>query len=222
MTGLSTTALRRVWAPACTGPFTRIDLHGEGRISIRAGTEDAWHALNACLIGHDYRTRRADTGAYNCRKITGGTGYSLHAYGIAADLNWQTNPYGPTLVTDMPAEMVDAILRIRTRNGVAVFRWGGNYRTNKDAMHFEIVCTPADLSTGIDSTTVPGTQPTPPTPDPGDDMTPEQEAKLDRALAILEKLDDDYLTSGKGVRQEIAKIAQRTADLVTGRRPGKG
>lgn len=85
----------------------------------------------------------------NCRKITGGTGYSLHAYGIALDICWNTNPYGPVLKTDMPPAMVDEILAIRTNNGQQVWGWGGNYRGNKDAMHFEIVCTPGDIRTGI-------------------------------------------------------------------------
>jgi hypothetical protein len=30
-----------------------------------------------------------------------------------------------------------------------VFRWGGSYSKNKDAMHFEVVCSPANLATGV-------------------------------------------------------------------------
>ena len=52
---------------------------------------DAVHALDAVLREWSYETRSADTGAYNCRQITGGSGYSLHAYGIALDINWQSN-----------------------------------------------------------------------------------------------------------------------------------
>lgn len=118
-------------------------------MSVRPDIIPAVAALDARLRAHNYRTRKADTGAYNCRKITGGSGYSLHAYGIALDINWQSNPYGPTLVTDMPAAMVADIKAIRTRNGKQVWRWGGDYAGNKDAMHFEIVCSPADLATGI-------------------------------------------------------------------------
>lgn len=153
---LTTTPLRAAWAPPCEGPWTRIELHGEGAISVRPATADAWRALNAILVAHDYRTRRADTGAFNCRRITNGKGYSLHAYGIAADLNWTTNPYGPRLVTDMPAAMVVEILALRTVSGHQVFGWGGNYRTNKDAMHYEIVCTPAQLATGLAGKDAPG------------------------------------------------------------------
>ena len=63
--------------------------------------------------------------------------------------------------------------------------------------------------------------PAKPIPPKDDDMTPEQEAKLDRVLAILDRLEDDYLTTGKGVRQVIATLDKRTDDLVTGKRPAK-
>jgi len=163
---LSTSALRSAWAPACTP---------KGTVFL-----NAYAALDAVFQAHSYRPTGPDCGAYNCRKITGGTGYSLHSYGpgdpftfwtglristaLAVDINWQDNPYGRQLVTDMPRAMVDAVLRIRTRNGQQVWRWGGDYRTNKDAMHFEIVCAPRDLGTGIDPTTLPGTTPAKPTP----------------------------------------------------------
>lgn len=151
---LSTSQLRNAWAPACKprSPQT-VNLHGDGRVHVDGRVVPAVHALDAVLARWGYRTRRADTGAYNCRKITGGSGYSLHAYGIAVDINWTTNPYGKRLVTDMPAGMVAEIKAIRTGNGKQVWRWGGDYATNKDAMHFEIVCTPADLATGIKGTT---------------------------------------------------------------------
>lgn len=147
---LTTTQLRAAWAPACRlqAPAT-ITLHGGGRVHVDGRVVEAVRALDAILARHDYRTRRADTGAYNCRRITGGTGYSLHAYGIAIDINWTSNPYGKRLITDMPREMVAAIKALRTGNGRQVWRWGGDYTTNKDAMHYEIVCTPADLATGI-------------------------------------------------------------------------
>lgn len=151
----TTTQLREWWAPPCEGPRQKVALHGEGMVSVRTSIVDAVHALNRCLIAFDYRTRKEDTGAYNCRQITGGTRYSLHAYGTALDLNWTTNPYGPRLVTDMPREMVAAIKAIRTRGGRQVWRWGGDYGGNKDAMHFEVCCHPADLEGGLDPSTIP-------------------------------------------------------------------
>lgn len=149
--GLSTSTLRMAWAPACRA---------------RGGTYlAAYAALDRVLAEFHYQVRAADTGAYNCRRITGGTGYSLHSYGpadrfrfwccttistsLAVDINWRTNPYSRTLRTDMPAAMITKIEAIRTNNGRQVWRWGGRYTVNKDAMHFEIVVTPSDLATGI-------------------------------------------------------------------------
>ena len=148
--GLSTSQLREAWAPPCNaGGFVTIALHGAGRVTVDPRCVDAVQRLNECLVDWDYRTRSGDTGAYNCRQITGGSGYSLHAYGIALDINWQTNPYGPTLITDMPRGMVDEITALRTNNGKRVWEWGGSWSGNKDAMHYEIDCSPADLATGI-------------------------------------------------------------------------
>lgn len=110
----------------------------------------------------------------NCRRITGGSGYSLHAFdpgerfvfwtgvtvtmAVATDVNSLSNPYGRRLVTDMPKPMIDAILAIRTIGGLQVWRWGGYYSNNKDAMHFELIVSPAELARGINWLTVPSLQ----------------------------------------------------------------
>ncbi len=141
--------MRSAWGPHCQGPHTTLTLHGGGRITVKTTTVPAWLVLNDVLKKYNYVTKPAQTGAFNCRQITGGSNYSLHAYGIAADLNWQSNPYGKKLITDMPAAMVNEIKAIRTVNSQRVFRWGGDYSGNKDAMHYEIICTPGDLATGI-------------------------------------------------------------------------
>jgi hypothetical protein len=148
---LSTSALRREWGPDCfpSGGLVRVALHGEGVVPVRPEVVPAVRALDACFAAHDYRTRRADCGAWNCRRITGGNGLSLHSFGIALDINWSTNPYGPRLVTDMPAGMIADIEAIRTVDGLQVWRWGGRYRDNKDAMHFEVVVTRAQLARGL-------------------------------------------------------------------------
>lgn len=150
---LTTSQLRAAWGPACKG--------------TKVGLTEAYQRLDAIMKRYGYRPRSGVTGAYNCRAITGGTAYSLHAYGpggyfyfwtgvrvsmaIAVDINWDTNPYGTRLITDMPRAMVDEIKALRTNNGKQVWGWGGDYRNNKDAMHYEIVCAPADIATGIRS-----------------------------------------------------------------------
>jgi hypothetical protein len=153
---LTTQQLRQAWAPACAVPLRVVELVQGVRIKCHEKVGSAVQALGRVLEAHAYPVRAQDTGAYNCRQITAGSGHSLHAFGIAIDINWNTNPFRKdnVLVTDMPRVMVDNILRIRTRSGKQVWGWGGNYRTVKDAMHFEIVCAPADLETGIDWDTV--------------------------------------------------------------------
>ena len=210
----STAELRILWAPACTAPFARLNLYGEGVVTVDVLIVDAVKALNAVLIDWDYRTRRADTGAYNCRPITGGTNYSLHAYGIAVDLNWQTNPYGRTLVTDMAIGMIEAIEGIRTAGGVQVWRWGGRYSNNKDAMHFEVVASPAELARGIQSQTTTNTERL--------IMTPEHEPKIQAMLdtqgnRIIEFLTaviaDNFATS----LNKVAKWTKAMSDLTVDR-----
>jgi hypothetical protein len=38
-----------------------------------------------------------------------------------------------------------------TAGGVVAFRWGGDWRTVKDAMHWEVRVTPAEIAKGIDA-----------------------------------------------------------------------
>lgn len=151
------------------------------RIRVAPGTEAAWGALQSVLQHHGYDVRPGDTDSYNCREITGGSGRSLHSYGIALDVNWTTNPYldhsGERPVTfsnaatqqaraidvkqhradtDMTPAMIADVRAIKTRSGQRVFEWGGDWRTVKDSMHFEIDLSPAELAEGIDPASVAG------------------------------------------------------------------
>jgi len=172
---MSTAQLRSAWAPSCQGPWATVALYGKGKVSVRPTIVEAVKALDACLRTHNYRTRQADTGAYNCRVIASSGNKSLHSYGIALDINWQTNPFLRRLTTDMPKAMRTAILAIRTNNGKQVWGWGGNYAGSKDAMHWEIVCRPSDLAHGIDRSTVPSWS-TPMRPAPTSEPTPKPPA----------------------------------------------
>jgi hypothetical protein len=79
--------------------------------------------------------------------------------------------------------MIDAVYRVRTNNGKQVWAWGGYYRGNKDAMHFEIVCSPADLATGIAAHTLPGGPA--PAPDPADPIIIDPEDPVAFEIYIL-------------------------------------
>ena len=169
---LSQSTLKAYWAPRCSGPFATVSLNGAGKVVVDAAIVPAVKALDKVLIAYGYLTRAADTGAFNCRLTASGT-WSLHAYGIALDVNWQTNPYLRYLRSDMDDigdhRMPNRICEIRTNNGKQVWNWGGFWSGNKDSMHYEIVCTPADLRTGINPATINGgtlSVPTPSVPTP--------------------------------------------------------
>jgi len=154
---------------------------GPDRIRIAPPAAEAFEALAAVLNHHGYEIRTQDTDSYNCREITGGSGKSLHAFGIALDVNWKTNPYldhkGSRPVrfsnkttqafrardvdmnladTDMDAAMIADVRRIRTRAGVTVFEWGGDWNTVKDCMHFELDVSPEELAVGLDPASITG------------------------------------------------------------------
>jgi hypothetical protein len=151
----SQSQLRQAWAPPCRGPWVTVSFPGAGRISVRPSAAEAFRALAQTFAAYGYVTRQNDTGAYVCRRTTGGSSYSLHAYGIASDTNWNSNPYG-TKRTDRPAGLNSAIVRIRTNNGQQAFNNGIFWRSGWDPMHDEIVTGPRDLATGINWSTVPG------------------------------------------------------------------
>lgn len=54
---------------------------------------------------------------------------SIHSYGAAFDINWDTNPMSKKLTTDIPQEFIEAF----TSKG---WVWGGKWK-NPDPMHFQ-------------------------------------------------------------------------------------
>jgi hypothetical protein len=89
-------------------------------------------------------TMPGDGGTHNCRNIGDGDMPSLHAYGVAIDL-----PPNSRKSEGFQA----AALAVRTRSGARVWK---NLASANDRMHDQIDCSPADLATGIDPTTVKG------------------------------------------------------------------
>jgi len=91
-----------------------------------------------------------NSSAFNCRAVTGGTGWSRHAYGTAVDLNPRQNPYvypdghlldpasepfrdrrgtGPAMIREG-----DAVVAAFAAIG---WRWGGTFTDTPDPQHFD-------------------------------------------------------------------------------------
>jgi hypothetical protein len=104
--------------------------------------------------GDDNRSMAANnTSGYNCRRVAGGRSWSMHAYGMAIDLNPVQNPYvtatsiappagrpfaaiDRAAESDVPAGVIregDVVVRAFARIG---WGWGGDWVGSKDFQHF--------------------------------------------------------------------------------------
>jgi D-alanyl-D-alanine carboxypeptidase-like protein len=100
--------------------------------------------------GSDYASIAADnTSAFNCRNVTGGSGWSMHAYGLAIDINPIENPYVHANGTTAHAASRPYLDRRNVREGMAVphgalvrafdaigWGWGGRWPPPTDYQHF--------------------------------------------------------------------------------------
>jgi hypothetical protein len=98
----------------------------------------------------DYRSIEADnTSAFNCRRATGATRWSQHAYGRAVDINTIENPYVYADGTTTHAASRPYLDRADHRKGMAYgggvlvkaftkagWAWGGDWPRPTDYQHF--------------------------------------------------------------------------------------
>ena len=138
----------------------------QGRIVVAADQVDAVQRVLSALFTARYPIHRMvpvdryggsddasvladNTSGFNCRRATGGNGWSEHAYGRAIDLNPLENPYvrGTTVLPPQSAPLLD---RTRTDRGIihagdAAVRafaavgwiWGGQWPgATRDYQHF--------------------------------------------------------------------------------------
>jgi len=163
------------WRPGCPVPLddlryvtvTHRDFAGaavQGELVVHADAADAMVAVFRALFeaGYPVRSLRLvddfgasddasmaadNTSAFNCRAITGGTGWSEHAYGRAIDLNPVENPYvrGGSVAPDAGREFAarpdapgvihqdDEVVRAFASVG---WQWGGDWESPIDYQHF--------------------------------------------------------------------------------------
>jgi hypothetical protein len=100
----------------------------------------------------DASMARNNTSAFNVRRVAGSTSISLHAYGVAIDLNPVQNPYigRPASGTSVsPPAGADYVRRQNRRPGMAeavvdvfadhgLVQWGGYWNNPIDYQHFQV------------------------------------------------------------------------------------
>jgi len=227
---LTAAQLRQAWAPyeCAEERMTHLLLFGEWDTRVNPETVDAWSAFERALLAVDYRPYRAR--GYDCRQIRGQRTRSLHAYGLAVDLESDEPPDslirftadGRAVLfsegaaeddrrhdvrrgvadTSLTREQVEAVEAIQTVDGRQVFAWGGRWRTTKATMHFQINVTPTDLSRGIRPDRESG-GPDRAAPGAAEIRTPDHIEAADESLA---EGDDDYAI--RGGRYTVAQTQQ--------------
>ena len=162
------------WRPGCPVPLSRLryvtlSFHGfdgrahTGELVVRRNLApkvvtafrrlwDIGFPIRRMRLVDDYRgsdaasMRANNTSAFNCREVTGGSGWSEHSFGRAIDINPVQNPY-VRRGTVAPATGSRYLDRSDHRRGMLTpaarraftdlgWGWGGTWRSLKDYMHF--------------------------------------------------------------------------------------
>jgi hypothetical protein len=131
------------WGAACSAARATVRLT-EASVTVDARIAELVGLVMRACEARGYHFRKADTGAYNCRKIAGTNTWSNHAWALAVDVNWRSNPY-TTIAND--TDIPDWMHNLWNRYG---FAWGGDYTGGKrDFMHFEFMGTPQQAQLGL-------------------------------------------------------------------------
>ena len=128
---------------------------------------------------------------------------SNHSWGLALDINAPENPFGGSSHT-IERPMAD----LWNEYG---FRWGGDYTTTKDWMHFEFMGTPADAKAMTERARNELSEEV-------EDLTPEQEKAIKRMSAFLDTLTEELgrlgVDAGEEEKAAPAGAAKRVAKTV--------
>ena len=102
--------------------------------------DGAWNSDNQSMLANN-------TAGFNYRKVTGGKGLSMHAYGFAIDINPVQNPYikgriilpeGAVYNPSVPGTLTYYCPVVKTFKRLG-WTWGGQWKSLKDYQHFEKV-----------------------------------------------------------------------------------
>lgn len=134
----SHTAAQRGWGPgwpSCSGASGNLAVVTFGRSGVRVSVHKRIARLVQILADETerrgYLAKLGQTGAYNCRAISGTNSPSNHSWGLAIDWNWTDNPF----TTNWAANHIPSWMPpLWNHYG---FAWGGNYTSRHDFMHFE-------------------------------------------------------------------------------------
>lgn len=195
----TSTQIRQWWAKyECdTLKYVRVAFPGDGRdwpLYVADQSAPVWRAVSQIMASEPYLFREVAGGTYNCRPP------SLHAYGLALDLNPKANPMKPPpLVYDYPESFITRMEGIRA-NGKPALKWGGRFPALNppDTMHWQIDVAP------IDCVNVEWDQGVPPVPP----LSEKEENTVRDLLAALEANGAGTQASRQALLDKMAKAGK--------------
>lgn len=110
-------------------PLKHLLFHRKAASALAAALDDIWQQAGREQAKVDHDGVSSTAGTYCCRKISGSSRWSNHAFGGAIDLDAEHNGFFAGKGT-IPQYAIDAFDRVG-------FRWGGRYSGRTDPMHFE-------------------------------------------------------------------------------------
>jgi hypothetical protein len=112
------------------------------KVKLRLRKGDAATVLLDVAAWFDRSVEDIDVGGddwgWAVRKIEGSSSYSNHASGTAIDLNAQKHPQGVATTKGLSAAQINQVHARLNDRYKGVIRWGGDYKSRPDAMHFEV------------------------------------------------------------------------------------
>jgi hypothetical protein len=131
------------WPNCRAADQVTISVTGGAQFPIRKEIAELVSTLCEATVARGYAIRKPDTWGFNCRPIGGTKTASNHSWGLAVDINWQSNPHRAPLTTDMPSWMPEMWK-------ACGFRWGGTYKKKPDTMHYEYMGTPSSVAADLE------------------------------------------------------------------------
>lgn len=135
------------WVASAAVPLDRSPIPGTS-VRIPQGVRTGGVATVLHYVAREFHTRVEPLIPGHCwgfayREVRGGSALSNHASGTAIDLNAPAHPLGRS-GTFNPSQV--ATIREILSEVEGVVRWGGDYRSRKDEMHFEINASAATVA----------------------------------------------------------------------------
>lgn len=112
---------------------------GQSPFRVRRFSRNAFSWLLAELDKIESVDEVGWDGGFARRRIKNSTLWSNHASGTAIDWNASQHPRGGAQFAGWRAEQVRAIRQLLATPQGKCFKWGADFQTTKDAMHFELI-----------------------------------------------------------------------------------